>query len=249
MQDAQSMVKHVNARVRAPWPVTLREPLPPVFPWAAMPVVRPEPPRERARLVAVASLSRGIGRTTVSQALAQALAADGEPSVIVRLDTRHHHARVPSYEDRSRATTAPLEADATALEGLLAAHSSGAMRPAHAVLDLPPNPCVEWARGLEAADDVLVLVHPGRDDLATLGFWYQPHLSRVRLVASRVDDLRAEDRRGLQRLREIAGERLLEMNLHENATVARLGADAFSAAPTSPWSEEVKRLAAWVRGG
>lgn len=224
----------------------------------ARPVRRATEPRAGVTILALVSLVRGVGRSTLAANLATTLGRRGLRAAAVDLDPRgglraHFSERlaaqgapaeiewvepgvgfVPHLDDHASAVEAAWDCDAVVLD--TAAGQSDAVEQA-----------------LAEADEVAIVMRPDSASLAAVGptedllgrfrmrSWRR---SRARYVVNRFDGRRAADREALSALRRLVGPRLIAPVIQEDAAVSQAVAAGRCIADSSPASQVVADLSA-----
>ena len=214
-------------------------------------------------IVAVASLERGAGRTTLAANLATAVGRRGVRAAAIDLDPRDHarlhfRAATPSirlpgsavqWTERSVGYV-PYGRDPVGVIETLA-EGSGVV-----FLDTPAQPSPALEQALAEADEVLVVVRASpaaaetfRATEALLARWRRPawRRTRARYVVNHFDARRKVDRDSLAALRAVAGTRLLAHAVQQDEAVRTALARGRCVQDEAPGSQVVADLQAIAR--
>ncbi|HYS81809.1 MAG TPA: cellulose synthase operon protein YhjQ/BcsQ [Anaeromyxobacteraceae bacterium] len=195
---------------------------------------------DRLVLVAVVSLVRAVGRTTIAANLAAALARHGCRTVAFDLDPSGELGLHFGLEPQPQAM--PLDpallAEPTWVADRLGHLPFGrdpalALEPLSArcevvVLDTPPRPTAQVEQAVAEADEVVVVTRPdagareavrASEALLARCRMHAWRRSRARYLVNRFDGRRREDRTALAGLRQALGDRLLAPTVQADAAV------------------------------
>jgi cellulose biosynthesis protein BcsQ len=217
--------------------------------------------RPRLLIVAVASLDRGVGRTTLAanlaaaarQRVARAAAVDLDPSDQLRLHFRSQPVQVPSESDEPWGERSvgyvPFGRDPAAVIEALAARSGVVF------LDTPAEASSTLEQALAEADEVLVPVRAERAAgekvraiEALLARWRRPawRRTRARYVLNQFDARRTADRESLTAVRALVGGRLVATPVQQDEAVRAALAHGRCLQDEAPGSQVVADLASIV---
>jgi cellulose biosynthesis protein BcsQ len=222
-------------------------------------------------VVAVYSLTGGVGKSTICAHLARTLYGSGEQVLLVDPSGR---AMLPaffgSHEERDglRKFCAPGETHASVLvatrEGGDVAWLREEVGPLMAavdrtIVDLGGAAPAVVEEVLTIAQLLLIPVVPGPQAAATVGrvtAWLEKlrargaHSPRVYYLMNRVDEQRESDRRTVEGMREICGEALAPVALAESEEVEYAFAERMTVSDfhtTAPLALQYEKLASWMR--
>jgi chromosome partitioning protein len=219
------------------------------------------PPRRARRtglsIVAIASLRRGAGRTTLAANLATAAGRRGVRAAAVDLDPRdelrlHFRAQpaaplaegLVQWTERSVGYVPFGRDPAGVIETL--ADESGVV-----FLDTPSEPSSTLEQALAEADEVLVAVRADRDAAETvretealLARWRRPawRRTRARYLLNHFDGRRRADRESLSALREVVGNRAIVPAVQQDEAVRAALARGRCVQDEAPGSQVVADL-------
>ena len=231
---------------------------------------RERPPRSGVAILALVSLVRGVGRTTLAANLATTLGRRGLRAAAVDLDPRadlraHFAARldlVPAgqaeqpeieWPERAVGFVPHLDDHASAVE---AAWDCDAV-----VIDTAAGPSDAVEQALAEADEVVVVGRPDREsvdavpateDLLARCRMRSWRRSRALYLVNRFDGRRPADRQALAALRAMLGPRLLSPTVQEDAAVPaalQAGRCIEDAAPGSQVVADLQALAGLLLPG
>jgi cellulose synthase operon protein YhjQ len=223
------------------------------------PRTRDRAPRPRLLIVAVSSLDRGVGRTTLAANLAAAAGRRGMRAAAVDLDPRdelrlHFRARsAPAAHDLDDLVRwgersvgyVPFGRDPAAVIEALAARSGVVF------LDTPAEASPALEQALAEADQVLVPVRAEagagekvRAIEALLARWRRPawRRTRARYVVNQFDARRRSDREALAVVRELVGRRLLSPPVQQDEAVRTAFAHGRCVQDEAPGSQVIADL-------
>lgn len=196
---------------------------------------RRAPARGRLTILALVSLVKGVGRTTLAALLAGRLARRGVRAVALDLDPFGQLAE--QFRGRARLDLPPDEQSVVEWLEPRCGYVGFGHDPASVIasgncdvllLDTPAGACIQVEQVLVEADEVLIVARPDRASLdavkATEELLARPLLrswrrSRARYLVNRFDGRRARDRDALALLRQCLGARLLSRPVQEDEAV------------------------------
>ena len=206
-----------------------------------------------AFVVAVAQRKGGAGKSTLAANLAAAFAGRGERVALLDTDPQRTLGHWHDQRSRAGARAAVLDFDAPA--GWRVPAACDRLRRSHDIvlLDTPPHDDTDARIAIRAADLVLVPLQPSPADLWATGATLDLAKAERRPAALALNRVPPQGRMAEQVARELRGRglTLLEAPLGNRtgfASAFAAGLGVTEAAPRSLAAEEVRALAAALRG-
>ena len=206
-----------------------------------------------ALVVAVAQRKGGAGKSTVAANLAAAYAGLGERVALLDTDPQKTLSHWHAARGRAGAKANALDFDAPA--GWRVPAACDRLRRSHDIilLDTPPHDDTDARIAIRAADLVLVPLQPSPADLWATGATLDLARAERRPVGVALNRVPAQGRLAEQVAQELRGQGLTLLdaplgNRSGFATAFAAGLGVTEAAPRSVAAEEVRALAAALRG-